>query len=82
MNRVAKTEQLTQAEFSNVFAQAEEFDPNDLPEHFALIIVAARRMGKTHYLKHLLHQLHMGKRQFDAVFIFSETAALQPDNFY
>jgi hypothetical protein len=39
-------------------------------------------MGKTHYLKHLLHQLHKGKRQFDAVFVFSEKAALQPDNFY
>jgi hypothetical protein len=93
MNRVAKTEQLTQAvsreteslcskEFTNTFALAEEIDPNNLPEHFALIIVAARRMGSTHYLKHLLHQLHKGKRTFDAVFVFSETAALQPDNFY
>jgi hypothetical protein len=42
MNRVAKKAQLTQAEFTNTFAQAEEIEPNDLPKHFALIIAAAR----------------------------------------
>lgn len=55
-----------------------EFDPEDIPEHFNMVIAAKRRSGKTHLIRHLLKPIH---KRFDEAYLFSETAHLQ-DNPY
>lgn len=50
------------------------WNPDQLPDNFACLIVSKRRAGKTHLLQHMLEPI---KDRFNAVFLFSPTAYLQ-----
>lgn len=55
----------------------QQWDPNDLPENFFMLIASKRRSGKTHLTRHILKPI---KKRFVKAYLFSETAHLQnPD---
>lgn len=53
-----------------------EYDFNNLPENFAVLLASERRAGKTHLTKFFLNYV---KDRFDHAYLFSETADLQLD---
>ena len=57
-------------------ADIEEWDPTTLPEDgFSCVFFGARRTGKTFLIEEIIYKLHTeGGRNWDAVFLFSDTA--------
>lgn len=56
--------------------KALQFVPEDIIEHFTMMIYGARRVGKTHIATHILSKIH---KRFKEVHLFSETIQDQPD---
>ena len=65
-------------EMQNEIAMVKEYDWNDLPEHFMVVLCGMRRCGKGILTNTILHTIHE-ERQWDVVFLFSETSAVQVD---
>lgn len=79
VNKSSSIKDGTDITTSIVFGGAlEYYDPEKLPEHFAMLICAPRRSGKTHLLKYMLYAI---KDQFEYAYLFSATANLQDDNY-
>lgn len=57
-------------------ADIQEWDPSTLPtDGFSCVFFGARRTGKTFLIEEIIHKLHTeGNRSWDAVFLFSDTA--------
>ena len=57
-------------------ADVQEWDPTTLPKDgFSCVFFGARRTGKTFLIEEVIHKLHTeGGRSWDAVFLFSDTA--------
>ena len=65
-------------ETKNEISQLRTYDWNELPEHFMLVLCGMRRCGKGILTNYILSQIHE-KREWDAVFLFSETSSVQTD---
>ena len=61
----------------------EEWDPTTLPDDgFSMIFFGARRTGKTFLVQDVIHNLiTKGKRRWSAVFLFSETAIVNQNQY-
>lgn len=57
------------------------WDPLTLKDHFTLLILGRRRLGKTEALKNILNILHHKQKRWSDAYLFSETAHLQPLNY-
>jgi len=54
------------------------YDPTTLPENFSMIIYGRRRSGKTFQLRHMVNSI---KKRFTDVYLFSDTADLQDEDY-
>ena len=58
-------------------SKIKQWNPEDLPENFFMLMASKRRSGKTHLTRHILKPI---KKRFKKAYLFSETAHLQiPD---
>lgn len=72
-NNVVEMEENQFIDVSNI----KQWNPEDLPENFFMLIASKRRSGKTHLTRHILKPI---KKRFKKCYLFSETAHLQnPD---
>lgn len=56
----------------------QEWDPTILPEHFSMIVYGRRRSGKTFQLRQFIHDI---RKRFTDVYLFSDTAHLQDEDY-
>lgn len=72
-NNIIDMEESQFIDVSNI----KQWNPEDLPENFFMLIASKRRSGKTHLTRHILKPI---KKRFKKAYLFSETAHLQiPD---